>query len=188
MSRIVKKLGVYKAAAELAARMPWEWQGEAAQILAGLLPRPLRPPPELEAYVAQQRAEAQLAVRQASAILCRDATRRAQQATRGNHVCEARYYAAVTEAQVLAQIDPTLLPILALGPSRRLRKALHDAAALLPEGQLWHDNRGSKKGWRSLGEAHPNRRVLLPQPLLSAGAARKRAQRGESPEPREPGA
>ncbi len=162
--------------------MPWEWQTEAAQTLAGLL-RPLKAPPELEAYVAQQRAEAQLAVRQASAILLRDAVRRAQQETRGNHVAEARYYAAVKEAEILAQVDPSLLPILALGPRRRLRQALHDAAALLPEGQLWRDSTGTRKGWRSLGQAHPNRRVLLPQPELSAGAERKRLQRSGAPQP-----
>jgi hypothetical protein len=126
-------------------RQPHEWQLEARMLVSGAS-RVQRPPPGLEAPVEALRAHYALEVRKAAAQLLRDATRRAQMLQRKTNG-EARYYAAVQQGKILAQIPAELCEWLCLGPKRTLRKALNDAAALLPPGELWH----TRKGWRSLG-------------------------------------
>lgn len=144
-----RSLGQFAAAADLASRQAWEWQQEAAGALAGLL-KPQRAPAGLEAFCEAARAEAAAAVRQASARLLRDAVRESQRL--GSQLGElddgkGRLYGPVPEQAVLKHIDPRLQWLLALGPKRSLRRALYDAAELLPD-ELWK----SPGGWRSLGE------------------------------------
>jgi hypothetical protein len=166
-SKLVKRLGAFQAAAALAERQPWEWQQEAAAALAGLL-RPAKAPPGLEGWVAEQRAAAELSVRQAAACLLRDAVRKAQQAQRKTDG-EAVQYGNVRQAAILAQVSPELTPWLCLGPKRNLLKALRDAASLLPD-ELWQDSRA---GWRSLG-LKPGQRPTA-QAQLQARATRTRS-------------
>lgn len=145
--RLPQRLGAFECAAKLTLRQPWEWQREACSILAGTVV-PAKPPPGLESYVSEQRAAAALSIRQAAACLLRDAVRKAQLRRRGvGTLSEARFYAPVRPAAINAEIDHTLEHILALGPKRTLRQALHDAARLIPD-ELWTEG----DGWRSLGE------------------------------------
>jgi hypothetical protein len=167
-SRLVQRLGAFRAAAALAERQPWEWQQEAAAALAGLL-RPAKAPPGLEGWVAEQRAQAELTVRQASARILRDAVRLAQQAQRKTEG-EAVRFGNVRQAAILAQVSPELTPWLCLGPKRNLLKALKDAAALLGPDELWQD---SRTGWRSLG-LKPGQRGSAPA-QLQARATRTRS-------------
>jgi hypothetical protein len=167
-SKLVQRLGAFQAAAALAERQPWEWQQEAAAALAGLL-RPAKAPPGLEGWVADQRAAAELSVRQAAAKLLRDAVRKAQQAKRKTEG-EAVRYGVVSAAEVYAQVSHELVPMLALGPKRDLFAALKDAATLLGPDELWRDG---KRGWRSLG-LKPGQRPAAPA-QLQARATRTRS-------------
>lgn len=161
--RLPQRLGAFEAAAELTLRQPWEWQREACSIIAGTVV-PQKPPPGLEAYVSEQRAAAALSIRQAAAVLLRDAVRKAQLRRRGvGSISEARFYAPVRPAAINAEIDHTLEHVLALGPKRTLRQALHDAARLLPD-DLWTEG----DGWRSLGEKGNRRGGSGPQPQKRA--------------------
>jgi hypothetical protein len=153
-NRLPERVGAFAAAAELLERQPWEWQAEAIGVLAGLTQRPqAKLPPELASEVARLRADAAEAVLGAAAVLLRDAVRRAQLALKdplSSHI-EYANYGPVNGPAILAQVHPSCAHLLALGPKRKLNRALADAAARLPAGELWR----CKQGWRSLGYRKP---------------------------------
>ena len=152
--RLPARVGAFVAAAQLLERQPWEWQAEAIATLAGLTGAPrAKLPPEIAPLVEAQRKAAQESILNAAATLLRDAVRRAQLALKdplSNHI-EYANYGPVNGPAILAQIHPETAHLLALGPKRKLRKALEEASARLPEGELWR----CKQGWRSLGYKRP---------------------------------
>ena len=135
--------------AELVARTPADWQSEARARLAGLAAGKLRPVPvELQQYADEQRAKAALAVRQASAVVVRDATRQAQREAAGS--ATASRYRAVTAEEIYRAVPLEHQWVLCLGPKRTMRAVVRDAAELLAPEEFRQD---SRQGWRSLGAA-----------------------------------